>query len=354
MNLIPFLDDLESRLDPSVEDDLEAQWKTFIFHGWDASPFFSPRRIKATPSKIEWPWPSTNSTLGDDNESFDRMALQQLCCASGTLSGTGGSLLNVRSNYGTGILPSLFGAPVAVMEKQYELLPTATAIPGGLNAIRNLVATETPCHETGWGARVFEMGRRFKKMFEPYPNIKRYVHLYHPDIQGSLDVAEMCVGSNLFLALYDEPELMLAFLDRITTSYIHFLDAWFELAPPPNPEYSIHWGAMHRGHAMLRTDSGMNLSPEMMEQFSLPFDARILKKFGGGVHSCGKVDHYYGLVASLAGCHCLNLSQPEYNDMEKVYRETIDRGVRLFSHPATECKRIAEARRANTRLVHSA
>ena len=352
MNLTPFLDDLESRLDPEVEDDLEAQWKTFTFHGWDASPIFEPRRLKPAPSKIEWPWPSTNSTLGDDNDSFDRMALQQLCCASGSISGTGGSLLNVRSNYGTGILPSLFGAPVAIMDEHYGTLPTAIAIPGGLNAIRDLVASPPPCHEAGWGARVFEMGRRFRAMFEPYPKIKRYVHIYHPDVQGPLDVAEMCVGSSIFLAFHDEPELMLALLDRITTTYIDFLDAWFALAPSPDPEYSVHWGAMIRGHAMIRLDSGVNLSPAMLDEFSLPFDARILKKYGGGLHACGKVDHFFGPVAKLPGCHCLNMSQPEYNDMEKLYRETIDCGVRLFNHPKSEGKRLAEIRRANTRLVH--
>ena len=341
MNLEQHLDDLESRLDPEIEEDLEAQWKTFIFDGWSASPVFTPRRKKNAPPKIEWHWPSTNATIGDDEESFHFMALQQLCAVSGALHG-GHSMLNVRCNYGTGILPSLFGAPVAIMDKQYELLPTATAIPGGLDAIRRVVASPVPCHEEGWGARVFEMARRFRKLLDSRPKVKRYVHLYHPDIQGPLDVLEMCVGSNMFLALVDEPELMLAFLDRITDAYIGFLDAWLELTPPRNPGWSVHWGVMLRGHAMLRLDSGNNLSPEMMDRFSIPFDARILKRYGGGVHACGRVDHYYGAVARIEGCHCLNMSQPEMNDMEKVYRETIDRGVRLISHPWSECVRLSQ------------
>jgi len=29
MDLAPFLDDLEARIDPSIEDALEAEWKTF-------------------------------------------------------------------------------------------------------------------------------------------------------------------------------------------------------------------------------------------------------------------------------------------------------------------------------------
>jgi hypothetical protein len=111
---------------------------------------------------------------------------------------------------------------------------------------------------------------------------------------------------------------------------------------------------MHRGHCMLRLDSGMNLSPEMLGQFSLPFDARILGRYGGGLHACGRVDHFFGAAARLEGCHCLNLAQPECNDMEKIYRETIDCGVRLFNHPVSEGRRLDAGKRANRGLVHCA
>ena len=212
-----------------------------------------------------------------------------------------------------------------------------------MDAIRRVVASPIgsapshPRHEGGWGKRVFEMGRRFRAMLDSRPKLKRYVHLYHPDIQGPLDVAELCVGSDIFLAFHDEPELMLALLDHITSAYINFLDAWLGMNPPPSPDWNVHWGAMHRGHAMLRLDSGMNLSPDMLEKFSLPFDARILKRYGGGLHSCGRVDHFFGLVAKLEGCHCLNLAQPNYNDMEKVWQHSVDRGIFMtsFSRVAT-------------------
>jgi hypothetical protein len=351
MNLTPFLDDLESRLDTSIEDAIEAQWKDFVFHG--VSPVFSPRRAKAAPSKIEWPNVSVNETRGDDDESYDRMALQQLRGVSGTLENGGGAMLNVRCNYGTVIFPTLFGAPEAIMDDCYNTLPTAVAIPGGMAGIRRVVASPLPHHEDGWGRRVFEMGRRFRAILDSRPKLKRYVHLYHPDIQGPLDVAELCVGSDIFLAFHDEAELMLALLDRVTIAYENFLDAWLAMNPPPSPDWNVHWGVMHRGHAMLRLDSGMNLSPDMLEKFSLPFDARLFKRYGGGLHSCGRVDHFFGAVARLEGCHCLNLSQPSYNDMDLVYRETLDVGVRFFNHDGNEARRLIEAKRANTHLIHS-
>lgn len=344
--LEPFLDDLEARLDPAVEEALEAQWLAFTNHG-AGTPVFSPRRPAAAPPRIDWPGVSLNDTLGDDEQAFTNMACQQLHGCSNTLAGAGGSLLCVRSNYGTGILPSLFGAPIQLMDRHYETLPGALPLPGGLDAIRRVVAEPLPRHEAGWGARVFEMGRRFRALLDSRPNTKRFIHLYHPDLQGPLDVAELLVGSDIFCAFYDEPELIHALLAKITGTYETVLDAWLETARPVSRGWSAHWGAMHKGLIMLRLDSGMNLSPEMIAEFSLPYDARLLKRYGGAMHSCGRVDHFFGLVAALEGCHGLNLSQPSYNDMEKVYAETIDaRDVRFLNHPRDECRRLIAAGRA--------
>ncbi len=353
MNLTPFLDDLESRIDPAVEDALEARWQSFTFATWSQFPVFAPRRPEPAPPAIDWPAVTVNATLGDDDASFVRMAYQQLRGCSQTLANADGSLMCVRCNYGTGIFPAWFGAPLAIMDEHYDTLPSVTPLPGGLDAIQRVVAAPLPCHTDGWSARVFEMGRRFRRLLDSRPKLKRYVHLYHPDFQGPLDIAELLVGSNIFVAFYDEPDLILALLDRITTAYENIFDAWLALNPPRSPDWSIHWGAMHRGQIMLRLDSGMNLSPAMLEQFSLPFDARLFKRYGGAMHSCGRVDHFYGLVAALEGCHALNMSQPHLNDMDLIYRQTLDRGIRFINHDANEARRLIDARRPNTHLIHS-
>ena len=35
-------------------------------------------------------------------------------------------------------------------------------------------------------------------------------------------------------------------------------------------------------------------------------------------------------MAQMRGLHAINLSQPELNNMEKVYRHTVDRGIKLL------------------------
>ena len=82
---------------------------------------------------------------------------------------------------------------------------------------------------------------------------------------------------------------------------------------------------------MIRNDSAMNLSPAFYEEFSVPYDARLLEHFNGGmVHFCGRGDHYIEALCNLPMLYGVNLSQPHYNDMEKIYRNTVDKGIPLL------------------------
>ena len=63
----------------------------------------------------------------------------------------------------------------------------------------------------------------------------------------------------------------------------------------------------------------MNLSPELYEEFSVPYDSRLLERFGGGcVHFCCRGDHYIELLAKIPKMYAVQMSQPQYNDMEKI------------------------------------
>ena len=64
----------------------------------------------------------------------------------------------------------------------------------------------------------------------------------------------------------------------------------------------------------------------------MPYDDRLLRKYGGGViHFCGKGDHYIDKIDKLPMVYGINMSQPEYNDMEIIYRNTVDRGIPLLA-----------------------
>ena len=83
-----------------------------------------------------------------------------------------------------------------------------------------------PGPRSGQGADVLDCGARFVELLCRYPELEQWVHLYHPDTQGPIDNAELAWGSQMFLAFYDDPELMHVFLDLMVEHYLSFLGGW--------------------------------------------------------------------------------------------------------------------------------
>jgi hypothetical protein len=320
-----FLDDLEDRIDDSVERDLFEQWRAFT-DGERKEGIFSPHRSAKAPPSLSWPPVTVNEAIAD----FDKMALQQFSGCSGCLASANGSIMAIRCNYGTGIMPTLFGAELFMMEEAMNILPTSVPVPGGPDAMRALLEKGVPDPRAGLGGKALDMAARFQAILQARPKLGRHVHIYHPDLQGPMDVCELLWGSSLFIDIVDHPDLVKSVLDLITETYILFMREWEKIVPF-KPENEIHWSFMHKGHIMLRDDSAMNFSPEMFAEFIAPFDQRLLDEFGGGaLHFCGRGDHYIEQVGAMRGMRAVAMSQPEYNDMEIIYQNTVDKDIKLL------------------------
>ena len=48
------------------------------------------------------------------------------------------------------------------------------------------------------------------------------------------------------------------------------------------------------------------------------------------MHFCGRGDHYIGVLSEVPGLTGVNLAQAEYNDMETIYRHTVDKGIKIL------------------------
>ena len=345
--LPPYLEDLEKRIDPAVEDVLINAWKNFL-DGKSDDDFFYPKRAKSLPPQIEWPPMTINEALAD----YDCMALHQLSDCSSVLKNGAGTVLNVRTNYGTGILSSVFGAELFIMDEALNTLPTTRPLAGGAEAIKKLLDNGVPDLNTGFGEQCFTMAHHFVTLFADYPNISKYAKIYHPDMQGPMDLCELLWGSEIFMALYDTPELVHSFLELITETYIKFMYEWEKIVPPQK-EYSPHWGLMHKGRIMIRDDSAMNLSPEMFEEFIQPYDQKLLTEFGGGaIHFCGRGDHYISHMSEMTGLKAVNMSQPDYNDMECIFQNTVDQGIALIGLERFAAEAAVKASRDMHGLAH--
>ncbi len=274
------------------------------------------------------------------------MALAQFADCSRMLEKASGSVMMVRSDYGTSILPSLFGVRLFIMERDLDTLPTSIPLQD-LDAIRRLIDRGVPDLHQSLGAKTFEMGKRFMAIKERYPRIGRHVQVFHPDLQGAMDICEVIWGSRLFTDVIEHPDLVKSFLDLVCETYIAFLSEWHRIVPAPAEGCSFHWGMFHKGRIMLRTDSAMNFSPQMFDEFIRPYEQRLLDAFGGGaIHFCGRGGHYIESMCAITGVSGIAMSQPHLNDMETIYRNTVDKGIKLLDlAPEWTAKAMAAGRK---------
>ena len=119
------------------------------------------------------------------------MVLRGLVSAHHALAGGGGAALNVRADYGTGILPSLFGAVLARMDPASDTLPPARPI--GAAACRAHAAAGVPDDllDRGVWPLVRGFAATWTAIASRYPRIGAHVAAYHPDLQGPIDVVEL-------------------------------------------------------------------------------------------------------------------------------------------------------------------
>ncbi len=323
-NTLRLLDEIEKAIDPIEEDNYIARWEEFL-NGKYTSDVFLPTRSHNYNTDYEF----QDININDAIEDYELMLTNEL---EGVLRSliSGRNFLTVRANYGTGIMTSLLGAKIFTMPRNTNTLPTTLSI-GDEDTIKSLVDSGVPPLENGFAKNVFEMGEIYKEVFDRYPKIKKYVSVYHPDAQGPLDVAELLWGSEMFYALYDSPELVHDLLNLVTDTYIQLMERWYKLYPDEKG-WANHWPPLaHRGKILIRNDSAMNLSPEMYEEFAKPYDAKLLNHFdGGAVHFCGRGDHYIEILSSIPKLYAVNISQPHLNDMEVIYKNTVDKGIQLI------------------------
>ena len=320
---VRLLDDIERRIDEETEEEFADSWRRFL-EGKFEGEYFSPCRKTVSESTLDIPPVGINDAIGD----YDLMLRHQMQGVSYALSKPDLNLA-IRANYGTGIMSSLFGAEIYIMPEKMNILPTTRPL-AETEVMRGLLDKGVPSLENGFGKDVFFFGEFVREVFSHYPKIAKYVTVYHPDSQWPLDIAELLWGCEMFYAMYDKPDLVQDVMRLITDTYIAFMDKWYGLYPlctDINPHWAKIW---HRGGILLRDDSAMNLSPDAYREFAAPYDQELLRRFcGGAIHFCGKGDHYIHMISEFEGLYGVNMSQPQYNDMETIFRHTVDKGIFL-------------------------
>lgn len=290
------LPDLPYLLYPVRSENLDADWPTFPYN----DTFFDPAKMLLN----ELYAPFLHHQLRDFHP------------------------LNIRCNYGTAIMPSIFGA-------RYRLMETSKPWPlpvGGREAIRALVDRGIPDSRTGLGGRCFETAQYYRDILADYPNLLAAMSIYHPDVQGPFDVAHVLWGSDIFLALYDCPDLVHALLSLITETYKVWMEEWKAFVGEGN-EFTTHWNFHIKGGIMLRDDSSVMLALKHYKEFVKPYDEALLKCFGGGIHYCGRGDQFVASMCQSENMYAIHSSQPHLNDVEAFVEAAVSSGLVVLGLP---------------------
>jgi hypothetical protein len=234
--------------------------------------------------------------------------------------------LAIRANYGTVILPSIFGIDYQLTETS---LPWAHHLPHR-DAVRQLIDRGIPDFDSGLGGTCLETAEYFMETLSPYPRLSQQTLIYHPDLQGPFDVAHLIWGPDIFVALYDCPDLVHTLLDLIVRTYTRWLRHWKALVGEGNT-FTAHWSIMMRGGAMIRNDTPVMISEKQYKEFVKPYDQRLLDVFGGCIHFCGKGDQFIDSMTESDRLYGIHASQPELNDVEHLWNVTRERRLVLLA-----------------------
>ncbi|MBN2291413.1 MAG: hypothetical protein JXM70_03245 [Pirellulales bacterium] len=229
----------------------------------------------------------------------------------------------VRANFGTVIIASLFGGRV----EQVEENPPWVRHFDSLDEFRRAMDTDPTDLSRGWCPRVVETYQFYAEALTEHPELREMISVVLPDLQGPIDNVDMLRGTEFFTDFYNDPEMVAHALEQAATAQIAFAR---HLAPylSDGPEgYCHQHTVLMPGNVLIRNDSSIMLSPEMYRERVAPHDERVLCELGGGgIHCCGKIEHNLGEFLAVPGCGCLDLGQPEMNDIDKLYAQAAGHG----------------------------
>ncbi len=242
--------------------------------------------------------------------------------------------LNIRCNYGTVIMTSVFGVGYQLTETS---LPWCHHLPDR-NAVRQLLARGVPDPETDLGGRCFETAVYYREVLADYPKLSQAITIYHPDLQGPFDIAHLIWGPDIFMALYDCPEMVHELLALVTETYSVWMRRWKAFVDEGNA-FTTHWNFYIRGGVMIRDDTPVMLSLGHYETFVKPYDQQLLEEFGGCIHFCGKADYLVPSMCESRNLYGIHSSQPELNDMDMIVDAARERNIVLLGLPEAEAER---------------
>ena len=161
----------------------------------------------------------------------------------------------------------------------------------------------------------------YHEKLKAYPPCDRAIQVSMPDLQGPLDTAHQLWGSDIFLAFYEDPQLLWALMNRIVDVMIEVSRLYRPWAVDRlSPKAVTQHGYMIPGSLLIRVDSAIMISARMYSDLIKPHDARLLGEMGGGsIHFCGNGEHLIEAMLQIPDLRGLDFGEPFQMDTKRIY-----------------------------------
>lgn len=215
---------------------------------------------------------------------------------------------------GTIAIPSAFGADVVWWENDF---PAVRPLIG--DRPEKVLSLARPRVTDGELGRILDYTRVFLERTAGRLPIRL------GDIQGPLDNAALIFGHTPFLeALITSPGEVHRLLDMITDLMIEFAGAQRDIVRAAGAEFvpsSFQPWIPDGAGISVANDVAVMLSPDLHDEFGLPYLNRISEAFGGiYIHSCGDWTHLFPSLEKVRGLRGL-----EFGASEATYDKVLER-----------------------------
>ncbi len=277
---------------------------------------FAFEPVDHIPTSIRYPLPAEDWPAFNFQEIYadmEWMLLEQLSTVYSSAKLKDDALYDIRANYGTGLVASLFGCPIHTFA---DTLPVATAA-GDNETVRRIIAKGIPDLHSGIMGRALDTVAFYRDVLSGYPKLNKAVKSMLLDTQGTFDNASIIWGSSIYYALYDEPETIFRLLQLVTDTIDALVQEHRRIDGGELGEHNGEW--QHLGGVCLRNDSCVTLGRAMFQKFVKPYDAQLMGKYGGWTHFCGKAHAWWQELLDLPGIRGINPYQGNFYDLLEMY-----------------------------------
>lgn len=227
------------------------------------------------------------------------------------------SIACVRSNLGTIFMPAILGQKFTIRNGQMPWAGEHLSVSEIIYSLENIDIDNS---------EVMQLAAAFyTKLKTSQTGIKPYL----PDTQGVFDILHLLSGTDLFYKLADDDlrDVIKRILTLISEFYVKVTES---LKKASGEAYNsmVHGHGTPQGlyfpHAGIRLseDTATLISPQMIDEFVLPYMRTAAVKFGSAfVHYCGRHEYLYEKIVNLDFVCAIDLGNPEMYDTHWLFEK---------------------------------